>query len=367
VLAADQKREYQILRKKIDEYGFIDVFDIWELYKFLGHVGGINTETNIVENVTNFLAGEEGGTFIKYDVVLIDESQDLRDDFFQVVQQIVRPEASWFIAYGKGQETNNFRKDELHPSPWLADFLTKADANHLKRSFRNSTKAFLLAQAFWEKFPNVETAKEWISEKFTKQKNNNDQFELDLELPQVKNDFKIEFIPNGNLRKSAIRGLLLNALEDARRANRGEDLLVAVIKPPSSENSTDENPVISSYLQVYEIMADISLEFGIEFHDFVPREKRRDIPKIGAMRLVTLQGIRGLSASHVLIFDLSQLEKWTLKVGGSIKPPLVNLTYIALSRSKASTIVVAEQAPDTEIEPFLFEILDYATTLALKL
>jgi hypothetical protein len=366
VLAADQKREYQILRKNIEEYGFIDVFDIWELYKVLGHTGGISTESNIVENVTNFLAGEEGGTFIKYDVVLIDESQDLRDDFFQVVRQIARPEASWFIAYGKGQETNNFRKDELHPSPWLTDFLLKADSNHLRRSFRNSTKAFLIAQAFWEEFPNLKKAKDWLNGKFSTQKGSHDQFELDLELPQTKNDFKVVFSSEGTLKRASIRSLLLNAIEDAQRADRGEDLLVAVIKPPSSPHPTESGAVVSSYEIVKEVLEEISEELGVDFHDLVPADRRRDIPKIGAIRLVTLQGIRGLSASHVVIFDLSQLERWAKIAGGSMKPPLVNLGYIALSRSKASTIVVLNQTPDSEVESFLLEMLNYSTSLALS-
>jgi hypothetical protein len=104
----------------------------------------------------------------------------------------------------------------------------------------------------------------------------------------------------------------------------------------------------------------------MDFHDLVPKEARRDVPKIGAIRLVTLQGIRGLSASHVIIFDLLQLEKWVKRDGGSIKPPLINLSYIALSRSKASTIVAIDDAEDSEIEPFLMDLLAYATELAIK-
>ena len=154
-----------------------------------------------------------------------EESQDLRDNFFQVVEKIARPAAAWFIAYGKGQETNNFYKDETHPSPWLKEFLQQADANFLKRSFRNSTKAFLLAQTFWEKFPNLIDAKEWLKGKFSQQTSNDNQFELDLEIPQSKNDFKVEILPSERKRKSAIKNLVLTAIEDSRRANRGEDLL----------------------------------------------------------------------------------------------------------------------------------------------
>jgi len=366
VLAADQKREYQILRKSVEEYGFIDVFDIWELYKEIGHQGGIRGESQILENVKSYLASEEGATFIKYDVILIDESQDLRDDFFRVVELIARPTSAWFIAYGKGQETNNFIKDESHPSPWLKDFLLESDSNYLKRSFRNSTKAFLLAQSFWEKFPNLVEAKEWLSVKFTLSPAVDVQFELDLEIPQTKNDFRVEILPSGKKRKAFIKNVVLSAIEDARRANRGGDLLVAVLAPSTKKVKVDDESIESSYELVKEVLEEVSVNFNLDFHDLVPKEARREVPKIGAIRLVTLQGVRGLSASHVIVFDLLQLEKWVKRDGGSIKPPLINLTYIALSRSKSSTIVAIDDADDSEIEPFLMEILTYSTELAIK-
>lgn len=366
VLAADQKREYQIMRQKVEEYGFIDVFDIWELYKELGHSAGIKGEAQVLENVKANLKSEEGKSFVKYDVILIDESQDLRDDFFRVVELIARPNAAWFIAYGKGQETNNFFKDETHPSPWLKEFLENSEANHLKRSFRNSTKAFLLAQAFWEKFPDLATAKEWLKAKFFQQPSSENQFELDLEIPQTKNDFRVELLPAGNKRRSFVKNIILSAIEDSRRANRGEDLLVAVLAPSMKKAGENDEPVSSGYELVREVLQEVATEFNLDFHDLVPKEARRDVPKVGAIRLVTLQGIRGLSASHVVIFDLLQLEKWVKRDGGSIKPPLVNLTYIALSRSKASTIVAIDDAEDSEIEPFLMDLLTYATELAIK-
>lgn len=366
VLAADQKREYQLLRQRSDEYGFLDVYDMWELYKTLGHVGGIVREDQVLANVQRYLESDEGKNFIKYDVILIDESQDLRDDFFKVVEMIARPTASWFVAYGKGQETNHFTKDEAHPCLWLSNFLENSDSNHLKRSFRNSTKAFLLAQAFWEKYPELESGKEWLRSKFTQQSQPDSQFELDLAVPQMKNDFRIDSLPPGNNRRSMVKNLVLGAIEDAKRANRGEDLLVAVLAPSSKRADDKEEPLPTSYPLVLEVLTEISSDFNLEFHDLVPKEARREVPKAGAIRLVTLQGIRGLSASHVIIFDLIQLEKWVERETQSIKPPLINLTYIALSRSKSSTILVIDGSDESKIEPYLVELLGCATELAIK-
>jgi hypothetical protein len=367
VLAAEQKREYQLLKKNSDDYGFIDVFDVWELYKELGFSGGIAKESEVVENVRVYLESEEGKHRVKYDLILVDESQDLRQNFFEVLEKIARPSASWIIAYGKGQETNNFELDASHPSPWLSKFLAEAEANNLKRSFRNSTRAFLIAQSFWEKFPSLTDAKEWIKKRYTQQLSDENQFELDLALPQAKNDFRIETLPAGPARKSAIKTLILVAIEDARKANRGEDLLVGVIKPSSNKPESTEFIASSSYELVKEVLLEISDELKIVLHDLVPNENRREITKIGAIRLVTLQGIRGLSASHVLLFDLDQLEYWTKSQGNSIKPPMNNLGYIALSRSRASTIVALGSNQGSDVETFLFGILAFATQESLRL
>jgi ABC-type glutathione transport system ATPase component len=59
VLAADQKREYQILREKKEDYGFIDVFSFWALFKEFGHMGGYDNWENVVENVENYLESED--------------------------------------------------------------------------------------------------------------------------------------------------------------------------------------------------------------------------------------------------------------------------------------------------------------------
>ena len=366
VLAADQKREYQLLKKNTDDYGFIDVFDVWELYKELGFTGGITKESEVVESVKAFLESEESKHRIKYDLVLVDESQDLRQNFFEVLEKIARPSASWVVAYGKGQETNNFELDATHPSPWLSKFLSEAEANYLKRSFRNSTRAFLIAQSFWENFAALADAKEWIKKKYTQQPDDN-QFELDLALPQTRNDFRIETLPVGQARKTAVKILILAAIEDARKANRGEDLLVGVIKPSSHKPESTEFVASSSYELVREVLLEISDELGIVLHDLVPNENRREVTKIGAIRLVTLQGIRGLSASHVLLFDLDQLEHWAKSQGNSIKPPMNNLGYIALSRSKASTIVALGSNQGSDVETFLFGVLAFATQESLRL
>ena len=366
VLAADQKREYQILREKKEDYGFIDVFYFWELFKDLGHIGGLDNWGKVIENVKNYLESDEGKSFIKYDVVLIDESQDLPDYFFKVIELIARPSASWFVAYGKGQETSNFSQIESHPSKWLSEFLEKSEAIHRKRSFRNSTRTFLIAQAIWEKYPDLLKSKDWLADKLLKKTKNDDQFELDLDLPTMNNDLRIEILPSGSKRELFIRNLILAAIEESREADRGGDLLVAVIKPNSKKNKNDELIIQSEYELVKKVLENISENLNIDFLDLVPDESRNVIPKNGVIRLVTLQNIRGLSASHVIVFDLPQIENWLRIDNAGIKPPLNNLAYIALSRSKASTIIVLDGVRDSDFEKFLMNLFGYYQEISLK-
>jgi len=365
VLAADQKREFQILREKKEEYGFIDVFSFWALFKELGHFGGFDKWADVKNNVTNYLNSEEGKTLIKYDVILIDESQDLPEFFFEVVELISRPSASWFIAYGKGQETYNFSHRESHPCKWLKDYLEKSEVIHRKRSFRNSTRLFLIAQAIWEKYPDITEAKDWVSDKLLRKTLGDEQLELNLSLPKSINNLRIEILPVGSKREMFIKHLVLTALEEAKSVNRGGDLLVAVIKPNSKKNENGAFLIHSEYELVKTVLEDVANSLHMDFVDLVPDDARDIVPKNGAIRLVTLQSIRGLSASHTIIFDLPQLETWLQIETAGIKPPLVNLTYIALSRSRCSTTVVLDAVQNSGVEKFLLSVLEHYQQVSL--
>ena len=178
---------------------------------------------------------------------------------------------------------------------------------------------------------------------------------------------RIETLPDGPSRNVSIRNLLLSSIEDASKANRGGDLLVAVRAPSWRDSSVDAAPLKSSYEVVRDILIEICHELNLQFHNLVPAENRRSDPQAGGVRLVTLQSIRGLSASHVIVFDLAILEKWVEVQDGSVKPPFANYAYIALSRSKVSTILAFENNSISQIETFLLDISGFATTLSIRL
>ena len=209
-------------------------------------------------------------------------------------------------------------------------------------------------------------AKDWLLDKFLKKSKNDDQFELDFGLPTMNNDLRIEILPSGVKRELFIRYLILASIEEAKQADRGGDLLVAVIKPNSQKNKEGEFVIHSEYDLVKKVLESVAESLDLDFLDLVPDETRDVVPKSGTIRLATLQNIRGLSASHVIIFDLPQLEHWLHLESTRIKPPLNNLAYIALSRSRCSTIVVLDGVRDSEIEKFLLNAFGHYQELNLK-
>ena len=67
-----------------------------------------------------------------------------------------------------------------------------------------------------------------------------------------------------------------------------------------------------------------------------------------------------------IVFDLPQIENWLRIDNAGIKPPLNNLAYIALSRSKASTIIVLDGVRDSDFEKFLMNLFGYYQEISLK-
>jgi len=360
VLAAEQRREYQILGGKNINYGVIDVFDEWELYKSIHHnwspyksgsdansPNEYKTPKEVVSEILKSLDTNEGYTSNQYDTILIDESQDMSEALFMLLEKLARPTASWFIAYGKGQEI--WMREGGNPAPWLRKWIDKAERKKLRRSFRNSSRAFLMSQNFWENYPDLQNSELWLSKKLESSTFNKNEWELNLELPTNTNNLRVVRIASGEEKKNSIMDIILSAIEDAREVNRGRDLLIGV--------SGDTVKLKSSYSLIMEILEDISRNIKINILDLVSPTNRRLIPEEGSIRIVRLQNLRGISASHVLLFDLGKLEDWCNTDSGESKGPIQNYGYIALSRSRVSTIVAIEAESNSNIEKFITDSL----------
>lgn len=358
-LAADQRKEYAVLKTQGIEYGSIDVFDEWELYKAIhpswdAYTGKdlerrFKREDEIAQEITDSKGKPDSHPAAIYDTILIDEAQDLSDSIFQVLLYLARPTASWFTSYGEGQEIFFFNKE--NPSKTLRSWLEKAERKRLRRSFRNSTRAFLMAQNFWENYPKLENCSNWFDEKLGQNRIDDSALELELDLPSDTNDFKVTRLSQSDSRLVSIKQLLLEVIEAAKLARRGSDVLIVVGEPHSSSMDAQK----TSYELVMETLAELRQSINLDILDLIPWENRRNTPKEGTIRIARYQNIRGLSASHVILFDFAELEEWCKEVtndGSRQKGSLNNYGYIAFSRSRVSTTVVLESS-DNLLEVFI--------------
>jgi superfamily I DNA and RNA helicase len=368
VLAADQRREYKLLQRRDVEYGVIEVFDEWELYKAIhpdwqpytgeGLSGRFKVAGELVEEIIKASSQMDSHPKEVYDTILIDEAQDLSEGIFKLLEHLARPTASWFVSYGHGQEIYNFNAQ--NPSPWLANWMKTAERRVLRRSFRNSTRSFLVSQGFWENFPNSEKLMGWLESKKSDKKSDSSTPELELALPSNSNDFRITRISREEGRKESICEILLETIEGSRRANRGEDILIVVSDTRSGKD------IKTNYELVSEIIEELQGELNLSVLDLVPREKRRETPVAETIRIAKYQNVRGLSASHAILFDLDFLEKWCEESVVEPRGQLKNYGYIALSRSRASTLVVLDSNDDSKIGKFIQYSINLLLNLSLR-
>ena len=257
------------------------------------------------------------------------------------------------MAYGEGQQI--YFPNKENPAPILKKFKEKAQRKVLRRSFRNSTRAFLMAQNVWQNYPDIEKVESWITGKLDKNSSSIDELELQLELPIATNDFRITRIVNLELNKKeiAIQDLILESLENAKKANRGCDLLIIV----GDSKSRPINKDSSNYQIILKILNNLAKSLSIEVLDLVPRLSRRLTPGNENIRIVRYQSARGLSASHTLVFDVNLIEEWAGTNTEDKKGSIENYLYIALSRSRVSTTVVVDTDEDSLAQNFIQQSL----------
>lgn len=350
-LAADQLREYQFLNKS--DYGFIDVRDEWKFYQSIHPSVTLKDKDNLIQLLQTSWNARDIRDKVFYDTIIVDEAQDCSENIFQALQLVCRPNASWFIAYGFGQEIDNLSADGSATAPWLNQWLKIAEKQTLRRSFRNSTRAFLISQAFWEKYPDLEGAKNWIKDKIENQNKGTDSLELDLGLVTSKNDFKLASL--GLDYKQSIKNLLLENIEESRKEDKGRDILLVVAFPRQNAKENE----FSSYNDVLTVANEISQETGIEVFDLIPEDNRRKVTNLESIRIAHYLIVRGLSASNVILFDLDTLQHWCESDPKNKRPPFRNLGNIALSRSKASTVIAVKSTYNSTAIEFIQKLLNY--------
>jgi hypothetical protein len=208
-----------------------------------------------------------------------------------------------------------------------------------------------MAQNFWENYPKLENCSDWFDEKLGQKRIDDSAMELELDMPTDTNDFKVARLSRSESRLVSIKQLLLEIIEAAKLARRGSDVLIVVGEPHSFAKSAQK----TSYESIIEALVELQKNVDLDVLDLIPWENRRNTPKEGTIRIARYQNIRGLSASHVILFDFNELEEWCNEVTSGAsrqKGSLNNYGYIAFSRSRVSTTVVLESS-ENPLEAFI--------------
>lgn len=146
VLAADVRRllSHSVLLKRFDR--FIQVYDVFDMLTLYAADQKIDVGDDydmwgelIVDEMRKNAASLD-----KFDTVLIDEAQDMKDWALSMLQLFTMPNATISVAAGTGQELYG------NTSQWLQQFRSIAVNKRLNRNFRNTRPVFQLAQTFYE-------------------------------------------------------------------------------------------------------------------------------------------------------------------------------------------------------------------------
>jgi hypothetical protein len=103
-------------------------------------------------------------------------------------------------------------------------------------------------------------------------------------------------------------------------------------------------------------------QLNLQIHDLTQDEVKRIEAPVGSVKLSTSMGVRGITASHVLVFDFAYLANFCEKPG---RPPFKNLGYVVLSRAQKSTrIMVAANEVNSHVS-FLQSCIDEVRKLEI--
>jgi Nuclease-related domain/Uncharacterized conserved protein (DUF2075) len=283
----------------------------------------------------------------KYDAILIDEAQDIKDWALQMLELFAAPDATICVASGRGQEFYG------QASEWLKRFAESAQKRELRRNFRNSAPVGYLAHIFFEAFPKSQKI-EGIVHKLigTTDKDNQGLFfeRTGGKIPSLLNineqvdegendDFSISTSYFERLIDEYSRIIKFN-LEQLKQDERPLDLLILV---PTHKGL--EARVARRALD----------KLGAIYIDYINEEFRRHIAQPDMIRLCTFHSSRGIEGRRVLIFGIEQLESLSQRV--DVEPQ--NLGYVVLSRSVFECVICVRPSTFTKEVEFIQESLKH--------
>jgi len=354
VLAADVRRilsHSEKLRASAGELLPVDVFDLLRTHAAEHGISGRDIEEKDHDEwgdlITRDMA-QKKGQIEKYDTILVDEGQDMKDWALKMLELHAREDTTICVAAGTGQELYG------KAGSWLKVFRDRSTPKELRRNFRNTRPVFQVAQVFYEAQLDPKMIAPTVR-RFTDKKQKDDQQPFDFARVDG-NPPSIEYLNDAKLvdmRETdssfpkaqfdcmveeyarMIKEQLARLVGDARPM----DLLVLV---PSLEGPERKWAVAALK------------QSETPFIDYTEDKLRRDIAHPEMVRLCTFHSARGLEGMRVLVFGFERIES----VSDTVNVDFANLGYIVLSRSLFECVIAVRKMSTSKAVPFLISILD---------
>lgn len=286
------------------------------------------------------------GTF---GTICVDEGQDMANEAFDFLSHLSTPEAEWFIADGPGQELYGSPNKTGEPSAFLAEARVDGVVETLRRNFRNSSAGYLVAQAVFEKSPDLAAIPEWVEKHPVRQRAEDTSEMLNLEgtqmspggeLPEV---IRVSLPQGGDWRQAKLHAYVAvfnTLLEKLASEGKRRDLAILCAR---GDGKTYEAQWARDALAM----------LGVPVHDQIDGEARDAAVPEDHVRLATIHSSRGIEASRVVILDfvngVSAAERHTRN--SQI------MSHIALSRGQTGTTIVAVDESTNPHLTFIEELI----------
>lgn len=278
----------------------------------------------------------------RFDTVLVDEAQDLKDWQFDLLKLHCAERSTLVVAVGAGQELY----DENPESTKWVESLKKQGARQstLRRNFRNPKIVFQLAYMFSQcasDSSKIATA----LRRFDSAHDGHPLVEFDrmsFALPRIEGINEValsnpEFSEHEDEISDQCLGIIEGELENLRDNQEPIDLLVLV--PDSTSVVHDHVRLALDKMQKRKIVGYI---------DYTEDKFRRFIAPNEKIRFCTFHSSRGLEAARVVVFGIERIKK----IGEDLNFDFKKLGFIVLSRSIFDCLIV-RRSYDQEITPFL--------------
>jgi hypothetical protein len=327
VLAADIRRYLSYSEQLRTAESKLRVADVFEMVvQYAAEQGitlseGDDLEEWGVEVARDMHKNQEA--LLKYDTLLVDEGQDMKQWAFEMLSLHCRPDSTICIVAGKGQELYGGQ------STWLRSFAETATQHRLNRNWRNTKPIFQLAQLFYEaelKSSRISALVQRFRRKTVDVEGEDLGFDReDGRYPSVR------LIDRSPLEKLDEDSLFYSQDSSDCMVREYKQIIEEQLnRIEANERRMDLLILVPDTTGLERRWALSALErLSIPFIDYTVKANRRDITQPDMVRLCTFHSARGLEGTRVIVFGFEGIES----LARLSDADCCNLGYIVLSRS----------------------------------